>query len=53
MSALPAARARVQAAKIALGERRQVWWSDGAPDFNRRLVKITPYPEWCIESSFQ
>lgn len=39
------ARARVHAAKTALGERGPVWWSDGAPDYNRRLVKNTPYAE--------
>ena len=40
------ARARVDAAKRALGERGEVWWSDGAPDFNRRLVRNSPYAEW-------
>ena len=40
------ARAAVDAAKIALGERGPVWWSDGAPDFNRRMVKNTPYADW-------
>lgn len=40
------ARIRVQAAKEALGERGNVWWTDGAPDFNRRLVKNTPYADW-------
>ena len=39
------ARARVHAAKIALGERGPVWWKDGAPDLNRHLVKNTPYAE--------
>jgi hypothetical protein len=43
---LSSARARVQAAKEALGERGEPWWSDGAPDFNRRMVKNTPYGEW-------
>ncbi|MXP41925.1 hypothetical protein GRI75_09765 [Altererythrobacter soli] len=43
---LSAARARVQAAKEGLGERGEPWWSDGAPDFNRHLVKNTPYAEW-------
>ncbi|RJY09284.1 hypothetical protein [Aurantiacibacter aquimixticola] len=38
-----AARAKVRAAKIALGERGPVWWDDGAPDYNRKLVKNTPY----------
>jgi hypothetical protein len=44
--ALRAARARVQVSKEALGERGAVWWSDGAPDLNRRFVKNTPYAEW-------
>jgi len=43
---LRAARAKVQAAKEALGERGEVWWDDGAPDLNRRLVGNTPYAEW-------
>ncbi|UOR15782.1 hypothetical protein [Qipengyuania aquimaris] len=38
-----AARADVHEAKVALGERGPVWWSDGAPDYNRHLVKNTPY----------
>jgi hypothetical protein len=29
------ARASVQAAKVALGERGPVWWDDGAPDLNQ------------------
>ena len=33
----------------ALGERGPVWWSDGAPDFNRRMVKNTPYAGWYAE----
>jgi hypothetical protein len=37
------ARARVDAAKHALGERGPVWWTDGAPDYTRRLRKNTPY----------
>lgn len=44
--ALAQARARVDAAKVALGERGPVWWSDGAPDYNRRLVRNTPYRGW-------
>lgn len=40
------ARAQVQAAKVALGERGPVWWDDGAPDLNRRLVASTPYAQW-------
>ncbi|WP_426198602.1 hypothetical protein [Pseudomonas sp. DC3200b2] len=44
--ALKAARAQVNAAKVALGERGPVWWTDGAEDFNRRLVGNTPYSAW-------
>ena len=41
-----AARAPVERAKRALGESGPVWWTDGAPDFNRCLVKNTPYAAW-------
>lgn len=41
-----AAREAVDAAKTALGERGPVWWTDGAPDYNRKLVKNTPYAAW-------
>ena len=40
-----AARAKVHEAKLALGERGPVWWDDGAPDYNRKLVKNTPYAQ--------
>ena len=40
------ARAHVDKAKRALGERGPVWWTDGAPDLNRRMVKNTPYAAW-------
>jgi hypothetical protein len=43
---LKQARAAVHAAKIALGERGPVWWTDGSPDYNRYLVKNTPYAKW-------
>lgn len=43
---LAAARQAVNSAKIALGERGNVWWTDGAPDFNRHLVTSTPYAAW-------
>jgi hypothetical protein len=46
LSAKEEARAAVDRAKIALGERGPVWWTDGAPDYNRRLAKNTPYAEW-------
>ena len=41
-----AARACVDSAKVALGERGPVWWHDGAPDLNRHAVKNTPYAGW-------
>lgn len=41
-----AARARVHAAKLALGERGDPWWDDGAPDYNRHMARNTPYAEW-------
>ena len=41
-----AARAAVDAAKVALGERGPVWWSDGAADYNRHLARNTPYASW-------
>ena len=40
-----AARARVDAAKVALGERGPVW-SDGSPDLNRHMVRNTAYAGW-------
>lgn len=43
---LRAAGQRVDVAKRALGERGPVWWTDGTPDYNRRLVKNTPYATW-------
>lgn len=46
---LRAARARVNSAKVALGERGPVWWSDEAPDWNRHMAKNTPYAEWAGE----
>lgn len=47
--ALFQARHRVHAAKIALGERGPVWWDDGEPDLNRRLVAGSPYATWYEE----
>ena len=40
------AREAVDEAKRALGERGPVWWTDGAPDFNRRMIANTPYAGW-------
>lgn len=45
-AALSAARAQVNQAKIGLGERGPVWWTDNAPDYNRYLAKNTPYADW-------
>ena len=41
--ALRLARRKVHQAKISLGERGPVWWTDGSPDFNRYLLVNTPY----------
>ena len=41
------ARQAVDAAKRGLGERGPPWWSDGSPDYNRRMVRNTPYALWC------
>jgi hypothetical protein len=46
-----AARVAVDAAKTRLGERGPVWWDDGAPDFNRRMARNTPYAEWFAETT--
>ncbi|MBN9452270.1 MAG: hypothetical protein J0I42_10020 [Bosea sp.] len=45
---LDVARARVDSAKVKLGERGPAWWTDGAPDLNRHLVKNTGYAEWAL-----
>jgi hypothetical protein len=45
-SAEASAHHDVDVAKLALGERGPVWWTDGDPDFNRHLVKNTPYASW-------
>ncbi len=44
--ALKQARNAVDAAKQALGERGPVWWTDGAPDLNRHMVRNTVYADW-------
>ena len=36
----------VDEAKVALGERGAVWWTDGSPDLNRHMVNNTPYADW-------
>jgi hypothetical protein len=40
------ARAQLHEVKVALGERGPVWWTDGAPDYNRHMARNTPYKEW-------
>ena len=45
-----AARLKVDAMKKALGERGDVWWDDGAPDYNRSLAVNTPYAAWFNQS---
>ncbi len=49
--ALASARKNVNEAKIELGERGPVWWADGTPDYNRYLVKNTPYANWYADLS--
>ncbi len=45
-AAREAARLRVDAAKVALGERGPPWWTDGTPDVNRRMAENTGYAGW-------
>lgn len=45
-AALAEARNAVDRAKHSLGERGPVWWADGAPDLNRKMVRNTPYAAW-------
>ena len=45
------ARAAVDRLKRELGERGPVWWTDGAPDFNRHMVRNTPYAGWFAKLS--
>lgn len=40
------ARTVVNNAKVALGERGPVWWTDGSPDLNRHMVRTTVYADW-------
>ena len=49
-NALAEAGRAVDAAKVALGERGAVWWTDGAPDLNRKMARNSPYAEWWAES---
>ena len=40
------ARRAADAAKRSLGEREPQWWTNGTPDYNRRMVRNTPYIPW-------
>ena len=44
--ALAAERRSVDKAKVGLGERGPVWWTDGSPDLNRHMARNTPYADW-------
>ncbi|MCD0462750.1 hypothetical protein [Roseiconus lacunae] len=44
-ASIAAAREKVHAAKVALGERGPTWWNDDT-DYNRHLIKNTPYADW-------
>lgn len=41
-----AARAQVDSAKRALGERGPVWWEDDAPDETRKAPWNSSYADW-------
>ena len=45
-AALREARAKVDAAKRALGERGPVWWDDGMDPVDRKKPENTPYADW-------
>jgi len=45
-ASLRTARRAVDAAKRGLGERGPAWWTDGSKDYNRFLVRNTPYASW-------
>ena len=42
----PGSAAQPMPQKISLGERGPVWWDDGPRDYNRCMVKNTPYRSW-------
>jgi DNA-binding GntR family transcriptional regulator len=44
-----AAHHAVDETKRALGERGEVWWTDGTPDLNRHMAKSSPYSAWYAE----
>ncbi|MEN5033857.1 hypothetical protein [Pseudomonas sp. TWI929] len=45
-SQMRAARAIVDQAKRALGERGPVWWSDCSPDYSLKKAIKTAYADW-------
>ncbi|ADL00851.1 hypothetical protein [Brevundimonas subvibrioides] len=45
-AAMAEARRQVDDAKIALGERGPVWWTDASPDLNRHMARTTIYADW-------
>lgn len=49
--ALRQARASVQEAKEALGERGPVWWQDGAPDEGGLAPRNSSYAQWWASHS--
>jgi hypothetical protein len=49
--AIRTARTDVDQVKRTLGERGPVWWSDGAPDYNRHMARDTPYADWFAQLS--
>jgi hypothetical protein len=48
-TAIQLARSSVDQAKVGLGERGPVWWTDGSADFNRHMAKNSPYARWYME----
>lgn len=49
-SALRDACDQVEAAKAGLGERGLVWWTNGAPKYNRTWLKTRPMPNQLLAS---
>ncbi len=45
-AALRKARLAVDAAKVSLGERGPVWWTDEAPDETGKHPRNTRYAQW-------
>lgn len=40
----------VHTVKVELGERGPVWWNDGDPDQNRKLVRNSSYADWYAQT---